>query len=107
MKKITIFLILISSIYGESLRSKFYYDSVLNCDEVREKTVFVESEMAKIERFSKGKETFFLPVDLFFNVPKAVFDDVKYGELEERLKNLKSLEHEKCKIKDTDEYFSK
>jgi hypothetical protein len=105
--KTLLLVIFLSSLNGDSLRSKFYYDAVLNCDEVREKIVFVESEKAKIERFSKGRETFFLPIDLFFNVPKAVFDDVKYDELEERLKNLKSLEHEKCKIKDKNEYFSK
>ncbi len=90
MKKITIFLILISSIYGESLRSKFYYDSVLSCDEVREKIVFVKGEMVKIDK--QMGQSFFIS----FNLP-AIADDIKYSELEERLENLQSLEQEKCR----------
>jgi hypothetical protein len=92
--KIAFFIFLPFLLFAESYKSEFYYDSVLSCDEVRKKISEVKVEISKKER-SKG---YFL--DHWTGmIPFASVDEYDVKILEQRVKNLETLEIEKCYTK--------
>ena len=111
MKKATLsFLLFTSLLSSESLRSRYFYDSVLSCDEVKEKIIELKKEKRRKWQLNRDLSYQGTPWELGIFLPFIAFDQIDSINLEDRLKNLKELEKEKCKKinrEDIDEYFSK
>jgi hypothetical protein len=92
MKKATLsFLLFTSLLSSESLRSRYFYDSVLSCDDVQEKRLNLRAEIAKKQESRGYFLDHWIGMALFTSIDEY---DVKI--LERRLKNLELLETEKC-----------
>ena len=77
--------------YSANSKSKFYYDAVLSCDEVKNVKSLVQIEISKMDNYSKQPKSYGYEWDI-----SQVFNNIEYQNLEERLENLKSLEKERC-----------
>ncbi|EJF06529.1 hypothetical protein ThvES_00013970 [Thiovulum sp. ES] len=86
--QVALFIFLPLFLFSDSYKSEFYYDSVLSCDEVRKRLSEVKVEKQRQKRIFPSGDILALPF--------IAWKSVDYFEMERRIKNLQSLEIEKC-----------